>query len=279
MNKIGTEEQRKCRIGGSEFATVLDINPFKKRIYLILEKAGVIADEFKGNDATRRGNLLEEEVIKLFENKTGLKVKNQQEEFIYEPNYSLPLVCHVDGLTENAIFEAKTTDINSKVWDKGIPDYYKAQLEFNCYLSGYKKAYIAVAFCDDVEIKDFRYYEYIPIMRKEEIIMACTKFSQEVEHYKKMGVLNSGKIRKTEIDSQKIDILLNLKQQISLLKAQLTPLEKMKEAIEKQLIEKIGNDAGIENDLYKITLGNRITSPKNTYSITRSTLKVELKGE
>lgn len=103
---IGTKAQRQARIGGSEFATVMDINPYKKRIELVLEKAGVIANTFEGNDATRRGEFLETDIIAKFEDATGLTVSNEQQEFIVEPNDCLPLVCHVDGITsDDAVFE------------------------------------------------------------------------------------------------------------------------------------------------------------------------------
>ena len=279
-NKIGTKEQRKQRIGGSEFATVLDINPYQKRIELILDKAGVINNTFEGNYATRRGQLLEDEVIQLFEKETGLKVNNQQEEFKYIPNYGLSLVCHVDGITsDNAVFEAKTTDIKAKTWQNGIPDYYKAQLEFNCYLSGNKKAYIAVAFCDDVNIVDFKWFEYESKMKREEILMECNRFSSEVEYYKKLGVINTGIVESTLIDNKLVDEYFNIKNKLDALKQNLVPLETRKKQIEDIFKEQIGKNAGIENNLYKITLGNRISNPKTTYSITRSNIKIELKGE
>ena len=119
---IGNKQTRQKRIGGSEFATVLGINPYKKRIELVLEKAGVIADMFEGNEATRRGEFLENDIIAMFEDESGLSVVDEQKEFALEPNDCLPLVCHVDGITsDDAVFEAKTTDIKSKTWQDGIP--------------------------------------------------------------------------------------------------------------------------------------------------------------
>lgn len=277
---IGTKEQRKVRIGGSEFGTVIDVNPYQKRIELILQKAGVITNTFEGNEATRRGELLEDEIIELFEKETGLKVTNQQKEFSYAPNYCLPLVCHVDGITsDDAVFEAKTTDKSSKTWANGIPEYYKAQLEFNCYLSGCKKAYIAVGICDDVNIIEFKWFEYQPEMTGEQIIEKCCEFSREVEKYKSLGVVNSGIIRKEEIDNSLIDRYFELTEEIKKIKTQLSPLEDEKKIIENHLKLQIQNDNGIENDLYRITLGNRITSPSNDYKISRSVIKIELKGE
>lgn len=273
---IGTKEQRLTRIGGSEFATILDINPYKKRIELVLEKADVIADTFEGNEATRRGQALENDIIAMFEDATELKVTNEQKEFVLEPENCLPLVCHVDGITsDGAVFEAKTTDINSKTWKDGIPEYYKAQLEFNCMLAGKNKAYIAVGYCSGNEIVKFDYFEYFIEQTEETIIEKCIEFTEDVAKYKSIGIINTGIIQKTEIDGSLINELELLNLQISELKTSLRPLEDKKKAIETKFKNMIQNNQGIENDLYRITLGNRITSPTFDYKVTRSGLKIE----
>ncbi len=50
---------RATTIGGSEVATVLNVNPFKTRRSLIADKAGISDTIFTGNIATRWGNLFE----------------------------------------------------------------------------------------------------------------------------------------------------------------------------------------------------------------------------
>ena len=275
---IGTREQRKKRIGGSEFAIVLGTNPYKKKIELVLEKAGVIADDFKGNEATKRGERLENDIIAMFEDETGLSVKNEQKEFILEPTNCLPLVCHVDGITsDNAVFEAKTTDIKSKTWKDGIPEYYKAQLDFNCMLAGLDKAYIAVGYCDKENIVKFESYEYKPCLDKGDIVGACQEFTKEIEKYKSIGVINNGKILGTEIDNNLIEELDKLKEKISKMKADIKPFEDRIKEIETQFKIQIGENSGIENEFYKISLGNRIVSPTYEYKILRSGLKIEYK--
>lgn len=276
MSKIGTKEQRLTRIGGSEFATVLDINPYKKRIELVLEKAGVLADTFEGNEATKRGQELENDIIAMFEDETGLKVTNEQKEFILNPDECLPLVCHVDGLTsDGAIFEAKTTDVKSKTWQNGIPEYYKAQLDFNCMLAGTSKAYIAVGYCDGDNIVKFEYYFYIQFMEKEKIIDECQCFTRMVNNYKEKDVVNNGLTVKAEIDSKLVEELEDLNSKISEMKAEIKPFEDKKKAIETKLKNIIGCNNAIENDLYRISLGNRIASPSLDYKITRSGIKIE----
>lgn len=276
---IGNSETRLKRIGGSEYSSVLDVNPYKPKIELVLEKAGVIANTFTGNDATRRGEALENDIIAMFEDKTGLTVKDEQKEFTLEPEKCLPLVCHVDGITsDNAVFEAKTTDIKSKTWKDGIPEYYKAQLDFNCVLAGLEKAYIAVGYCKDDDIVKFEYYEYKPQSTQKEIIAECSVFTETVELYKKnIGVVNNGLMLQTKIDSNLIEELQELKEKIADIKKGLKPYEDRAKLIESQLKEKIGVNAGIEDDLYKITMGNRITAPCYSYKVTRSVLKIERK--
>lgn len=277
---IGTREQRLTRIGGSEFATVLDINPYKKRIELILEKAGIIIDTFTGNDATKRGQFLENDIIAMFEDETGLKVTNEQQECQYN-SISLkmmPLVCHLDGITsDGAVFEAKTTDINSKTWKNGIPDYYKAQLDFNCVLANKRKAYIAVGYCKFSEIVKFEYYKYTQEREMDEIIEVCKQFSDDVESFKNKDVINNGQIIETDISNKAIEELENINEEISQFKLQLKPLEDRKKELEEIIKKEIGINSGIETNLYKITLGNRITSPSFEYKVCRSGLKIERK--
>lgn len=277
-------EKRYEYIGGSDFATVLDINPYKKRIELVLEKGQVITNNFEGNAATRRGEKLENTVINLFEQETGLKVTNKQKVYEKEPREGrMKLLCHVDGMTKdsqgNAVFEAKTTDINAKVWNNGIPEYYKAQLEFNMYLSQTNHSYIAVAFCNEDNIENFKYYLYTKQMNNEEIEKYCEIFTSDIEKYKQKGVICSGEIRKEQLDGDKIEKYKMICEQIEKIKKTINPLEKQKKLIEDEFKQKIGIDEGIEDDCYRISLGYRITSPKEDYSICRAGLKVQYKGE
>lgn len=275
---IGNKQVRQKRIGGSEFGTVLDINPYKKRIELVLEKAGVIADMFEGNEATRRGEFLENDIIAMFEDETGLTVTNEQAEFKLQPVNCLELRCHVDGITsDDAVFEAKTTDIKSKTWNNGIPEEYKAQLEFNCHLALKNKAYIAVGHCKENEIVKFEWFEYKPAMSLNEIIEQCQFFTEDVEKYKKIGLINNGNIIKTKIDNNLIEELNLLKEKVANYKKEIKPYEEKIKIIENKLKEQIGNNLGIENEFYKITMSNRITTPTFEYKISRSGIKIEYK--
>lgn len=274
---IGTKEERLQRVGGSEFGTIMEVNPYSKRIDLVLEKAGIIASTFEGNSATRRGEKLEDSVIELFEKETGLKVKDKQKEFIRKKEpHCLELRCHVDGITsDDAVFEAKTTDIKSKTWQNGIPEGYKSQLEFNMYLSKKKKSYIAVAFCDGDEIVDFKWFEHEKQMKEDEILTYCYKFTEDVEYYKQFKPINNGKIVQSDLEDSLIEELNELNEKIAKIKAEAKPLEDKKKKIEDKLKSEIGQNLGIETELFRITMGNRIIAPNEHYKISRGNLKIE----
>lgn len=273
-------ENRHLYIGGSDFGTVCGVNPYKSRESLALEKAQVIANQFEGNEATKRGELLEDRIIELFENETGKKVTDQQKEFERaETPHEMALKAHVDGLTEDAVFEAKTTDIKGNVWDKGIPEYYVKQLEMNCYLSKRKKAYIAVGFCSGDEIVDFKWFEYIPQMAEPEILYEVAKFTELVKKLREeYGVINNGEIVEAEIDMDLVTELENIKEELQRYAVMISPLETRKKQIEKSLKEQIGINAGIRNEVFEITLGNRVSAPKNELSICRTGLKVKYRS-
>lgn len=266
-------------IGGSDFSTVLDINPYKKRIELVLEKAGIITSTFEGNEATKRGEELENNIIELFENITGIKVGYKQQEFELIQDNCINLKCHVDGITSNNyVFEAKTTDIKSKTWNEGIPEYYKAQLEFNCLLAKKEKAYIAVGHCNGNKIEKFDFYEYVPQMTRKEIIKKCVEFTKDVEYYKKtQSVINNGIIIQSNLQDSLIEELEILNEKIKEINQQTKVYEIRKKEIEEQIKKEIGINRGIETNCYKITMGNRITMPSFDYKISRSNIKVEVK--
>ncbi|MBQ4178603.1 MAG: YqaJ viral recombinase family protein [Elusimicrobia bacterium] len=278
---IGTKEERRHRIGGSDFGSVLDINPYKSRFELVLNKAGVLYDFFTGNEYTKRGEELEDTIIKMFEDATNLKVTDQQKEFVKESeNGNLDLVVHIDGFihSENAVFEAKTSDYKSNAWEEGIPEYYKAQLSLNMYLSGADKSYIAVAKCKNDDVIDFQYFEYFPEMTEGEILGACEAFSEDVRKAKlKYGVINNGLLVQNNNIDDMVSELEELKQKISETNRSLKPYEDRKKQIEKELKEMIGINSGVESSLYRVVLGNRIYQPSSDYSVSRASLRVEYK--
>lgn len=55
-------KNRNKYIGGSDVSTILGLNKFKSRYELALEKTGIVKSEFKGNEYTEYGNIMEPQI-------------------------------------------------------------------------------------------------------------------------------------------------------------------------------------------------------------------------
>lgn len=121
-----TEEQLKNRteyIGGSDVAIIMGTSPFKTPWQLLLEKARIVPNRFKGNKYTEVGNVLEPKI------QEALSIKNV-DEITYEKQYfEVPFAGHIDGLsqTEDILYEIKVSsgDLNKvlKTYEYQIRTY------------------------------------------------------------------------------------------------------------------------------------------------------------
>ena len=266
-------------IGASDFPVIMEQSKWKKRINLVFEKAQVIPMEEVNNSAVARGSRLEHRVIREYEDNTGVLICNFQKELIREKTDDcIKLVAHLDGEIENTNipFEAKTTNIKNK-WGE-IPPYYIPQLEFQMFMNKSDKAVIAVGYVnsdDDEDICGFDSFEYKRKMTDEQVLEYCIEFTADVNKYKNIGTVNNGKTIKTKIDDRLIVELEELTNKIAAMKAEIKPLEERKKIIETKFKNMIGNNNAIEDEVFRISLGNRITSPCYDYKISRSGIKIE----
>ena len=114
-------------------------------------------------------------------------------------------------------------------------------------------------------------------MTEEEILDYCFKFTEDVEYYKQFKPINNGKIIQSNLEDSLIEELNELNEKIAKIKAEAKPLEDKKKKIEEKLKNEIGQNLGIETELFRITMGNRVTSPSQDYKFCRSGLKIEYK--
>ena len=266
-------------IGASDFPVIMEQSKWKKRINLVFEKAQVIPMEEVNNSAVTRGSRLEHRVIREYEDNVGVLICNFQKELIREKTDDcIKLVAHLDGEIENTNipFEAKTTNIKNK-WGE-IPPYYIPQLEFQMFMNKSDKAVIAVGYVnsdDDEDICGFDSFEYKRKMTDEQVLEYCIEFTADVNKYKNIGTVNNGKTIKTKIDDRLIVELEELTNKIAAMKAEIKPLEERKKIIETKFKNMIGNNNAIEDEVFRISLGNRITSPCYDYKISRNGIKIE----
>ena len=177
-NEDDWHELRAKRIGGSDVGAILGVNPYKSIVDVYVDKTE--GSNFKGNNATYWGHMLEGTILKEFSNK-------HKELIVYEVPYSVVndfLIANLDGALKDketgdyGVLEIKTTSLwNKKDWeDDVIPQYYYAQVQHYLMLTGYKFAYIAVLIGGQQykEFKIERNEEDINLIRNK-----ATEFYQE----------------------------------------------------------------------------------------------------
>jgi putative phage-type endonuclease len=143
-------EARRHSIGSSDAACVLGISPYGKTLYdLWLEKTGR-ASGFEGNDATRRGEYLEDGILKYAADKLGRVVKPSGAfTFKYE---GVTFRAHVDGMVGkyakgSTIVEAKNMVFDNDEWGQDgtdqIPIHVYAQVQHQMLCAESPMAYVA----------------------------------------------------------------------------------------------------------------------------------------
>ncbi len=126
---------REKYIGGSDIPAIMGISPFKKRFDLLLEKAQLQENEFKGNEYTEYGNELEPKIRDYIN-------QSEKNKFSEDKVIKDDLRYHSDGFNGKTVLEIKTT---SKLHDD-VNEYkvYLVQLLFGMQMHEVKKGKLAV---------------------------------------------------------------------------------------------------------------------------------------
>lgn len=93
---------RNYYIGGSDLPAIMGISPFKTRYELLLEKAGLVENDFVGNKYTVYGQKIESKIREYI---------NQKYDTLFEPNRIVngDFRGHTDGFNGVCVLEIKST--------------------------------------------------------------------------------------------------------------------------------------------------------------------------
>ena len=130
-------DERWRYIGGSDIAAIMGISPFKTRFQLLQEKARIVEPDFKGNEYTEYGNVMESK-IRDYVNETFNR--NFAPDVLMNGDFRFNL----DGLDKECceVLEIKTTSqIHGKLEDYKV---YLVQLLPYMRMAGAVEGYLAV---------------------------------------------------------------------------------------------------------------------------------------
>ena len=250
---------RQKSIGGSDATSIIGLNPWSSPYTVWADKLGKLPPK-EDNEAMRQGRDLEFYVAERFTEKTGKKVRRENN-ILVNPDYPFAHA-NVDRMVvgEDAGLECKTTSaLNMKNFKNGaFPDTYYVQCVHYMMVTGCKKWYLAVLVLN----KDFMVFE---IDRDEEEIEALAK--SEEEFWKlveaKTPPVADGAASTTSTISilypESNDESVNLfayeadLQQYMALSAQIKELEKMKDEMANKVKAFLGEAGNGESDGYKVS--------------------------
>jgi len=134
-------KDRERYLGGSDEPAIMGISSFTTRFELLQYKAGVVENEFDGNEYTTYGNIMEGK-IRDYINTLGYDFI--EDKIILNDSDVLPSRIHADGVDheQGIVLEIKTT---SKIHDN-VDDYkyYLVQLLKGMWSFGYSEGMLAV---------------------------------------------------------------------------------------------------------------------------------------
>lgn len=140
MQETVTKDRDKY-IGGSDEPAIMGISQFTTRFELLQYKAGVVENEFKGNEYTEYGNIMESK-IRDYINTLGFDFI--EDKIILSDSKVLPTRYHADGVDheQSVVLEIKTTSV---IHEK-VDDYkaYLVQLLKGMWSFGYNEGVLAV---------------------------------------------------------------------------------------------------------------------------------------
>lgn len=244
-------------IGGSDVPIIMGISPFKTRFELLQEKAGLVKDEFLGNQYTEYGNVMEPK-IRDFIN------ENEKDKFVEGKDIVDDIRCHTDGINKTTVLEIKTT---SRI-HHALEDYeiYLVQLLFYMKYTKRKKGKLVVyarpSNFDEkfnkelLQIFDIKLSDYKDLI--EEIEEALAEFRNDLRRIKENPFLTEADLEPKEL----IDLAKELEETESELSAYDVLLKK-RESLKVQLKDKL-DEIGkkqLKTNNYKFT---RIADGKDT---------------
>lgn len=196
-------------IGGSDIPIIMGISPFKSRYDLLLEKAQLKDDDFKGNQYTEYGNTMEPKIRDYINSLPDFISDNYRESLHIKEyiglNINGNLRLHLDGENSNSVLEVKTT---SKLYDK-LEDYkiYLVQILFYMYYTDKDKGLLAVykrpadlneeLDTDYLQLFNFKITDYEDLLR--DIIIAVDDFLIDLKKVKANPFITEAELMPADI--------------------------------------------------------------------------------
>lgn len=246
-------DERWRYIGGSDIAVIMGISPFKTRFQLLQEKAQIIEPDFKGNEYTEYGNVMEPKIRDYVNETLG---RNFAPDVMMNGDFRFNL----DGLDKECcqVLEIKTTSqIHGKLEDYKV---YLVQLLPYMRMAGAVEGYLAVYQRPDdfdeifnpllLTVYEVHIDDYSDLL--EEIDTQVEMFKRDLKKLRENPFITEEELQPTEVVETANKVLV-LEQQLESMK-QLEKELKSAKAELKRLMQENGVKKWFTPNGIKITL-------------------------
>lgn len=246
-------DERWRYIGGSDISAIMGISPFKTRFQLLQEKAQIIEPDFKGNEYTEYGNVMEPKIRDYVNETLG---RNFAPDVLINGDFRF----NFDGLDKehNEILEIKTT---SQIHEK-LDDYKTYLVQLLPYMRsvGAEKGYLAVYERPDnfdetfnpllLTVYEVLRSDYSDLL--DEIDKEVDRFKKDLEKLRKNPFLTEEDLQPKEVVeyAEKVILLEHKLQNMKLLEGEL----KSAKAELKRLMQENGIKKWVTPSGTKVTL-------------------------
>jgi len=282
MSKEEWLAQRKDTIGSSDIGAILQLNNYETPRELFNKKVG-LAPEFEGNDNTEWGTELEDFCALMFQRKNpdffpkgGVEEAGKygvQRDNKIRRHAAFPwATCNLDRLIVGdgnpIILELKTTTSYAVgAWDAAVPTSYYAQLQWQMFVTGYRRAIIWVA------VLDKKRFIRLDVDWSEEFQKVMVDAARKFHNAVVFGDVTDIPVTARDTESMKpelgskIEATDEIKEKLAQfvkVKAEKGELEKEEKALKEELVVFVGeNENLVEGErvlaTYKVTHKNAFT--------------------
>ncbi len=146
MNREQFLLDRKKGIGGSDVASILGVSPFRTALEVYHDKTSPELALDEPTEDMQRGVRVEKYILQEYAERSEVEL-NTNIPTIVDQEYQF-MRANIDAkvIGQNVIVEAKSTKAPISSWEKGIPEYYKAQVAYYAMLTNADYVEVPVLF-------------------------------------------------------------------------------------------------------------------------------------
>jgi putative phage-type endonuclease len=146
MNREQFLLDRKKGIGGSDVASILGVSPYRTALEVYQDKTSPELALDEPTEDMQRGVRVEKYILQEYAEHSEVQL-DANIPTIVDKQYPF-MRANIDAMVvgQNVVIEAKSTKAPISTWEKGIPEYYKAQVAYYAMLADAEYVEVPVLF-------------------------------------------------------------------------------------------------------------------------------------